>query len=279
MELSTERRMSDEAHKMKGIVKNPEPLHNRLLVAVPMTGLVRAEWMIARYAQITPTNWSQLDYFCWIDQFSPVGYVVADARNLCVKYCLDSNCEWLIFIDHDVVLPPNFLQEANEIIKKQNIPAWSGLYFTKSAPAEPLVYREWGDGYYEKWKMGDQVWVKGIPMGCTVIHRSLLEAMWKEEPEYRIGDQTAHKVFETPAKMWIDPVNQQWQTARGTEDLDWCNRVVKNEIFKKAGWKKYQNMKYPFMIDTNIFCKHITPDGTMYPSAGEEQYFMRNGKK
>jgi hypothetical protein len=35
--------------------------------------------------------------------------------------------------------------------------------------------------------------------------------------------------------------------------------------FKKAGWHDFEGKKYPFLIDTNIFCKHIDPDGTQYP--------------
>jgi hypothetical protein len=38
-----------------------------------------------------------------------------------------------------------------------DIPMLSGLYFTKSLPAEPLIYRGRGNSYYKKWKFGDKV--------------------------------------------------------------------------------------------------------------------------
>jgi hypothetical protein len=52
----------------------------------------------------------------------------------------------------------------------------------------------------------------------------------------------------------------------GTSDLEWCKRVVDGEYFTKAGWDKYQEMEFPFLCDTNIFCTHIdTMSGEMFP--------------
>ena len=86
------------------------------------------------------------------------------------------------------------------------------------------------------------------------------------------------RVFETPIRMWEDPQTQSWQTSIGTEDLAWCDKVVKDGIFAKAGWPEYQKKTYPFLVDTNIFCGHIDPSGTRYPSQGEEKFFARNGR-
>ena len=258
------------------IITCPTTMRTRILVGIPMTGLLRSEWVLARYGQVIPCNWSQVDCIQWIDQCSPLGFLVADARNLVVKAAIEGNFEWLFFIDHDTILPPTTILRWNERMLKADVPVWSGLYFTKSVPSEPLVYRGRGNSYYTKWKLGDEVWVDGIPMGCTVIHCSILQAMWKEAEEYEVtrGIKT-RKVFETPCKTFYDPEKMTWFNATGTEDLDWCTRVIEGEYFKKAGWSKYQRRKYPFLIDTNIFCRHIDWDGVQYPSRGEEQYFMR----
>jgi hypothetical protein len=124
--------------------------------------------------------------------------------------------------------------------------------------------------------MGDEVWADGIPMGCTLIHCSILKALYEESEEYIIGDgRKARKIFETPNKTFYDPETLNWHNSTGTEDLAWCNRIMENDIFKKAGWPKYANKKYPFLIDTKIFCKHIDWDGTQYPSQGEERFFIK----
>jgi hypothetical protein len=263
---------------IKGIIKSPTPLHNRLFIAVGLTGLIRAEWAMARYGQVVPCNWQQLEFPMWLDQCAPMGYMVADMRNLAVREFINRKMEWMIFIDHDVLLPIDFYVKLNERIIKEKIPVWSGLYFTKSYPSEPLVYRERGKGFFADWKMGDMVWVSAVPMGCTLIHNSILKVCWDEAEEYNIGPERVRRVFESPRKVWQDSESMSWEVLTGTEDLKFCWDIIENDRFKKAGWPKFAKKKYPFLCDTSIFCRHITNDGVMYPSAGEEQYFSRKAK-
>jgi len=250
-----------------------DELQNRVMVGIPMTGLLRAEWVIARYGQVIPCNWSQTDAIRWVDSHSPVNYLVADARNSCVDAAVKQEFEWLVFIDHDVIIPQDFVLKLNDYILKADVPVMSGLYFTKSIPSEPLIYRGRGNSYYNKWKMGDKVWVDGLPMGCTLIHTSILKEMWNDAPEYEYKGEVIRQVFETPRRIYSDPQTQSWFTAVGTEDLDWCTKVIKGGYLKKAGWTNIAKKKYPFLIDTEIFCKHINPDGRQYPAMEEEKTF------
>src|SRR5262245_29261399 len=41
--------------------KNPGKWHNRLVIGTPATGLVRMEWVVGRYGQVIPTNWSHIE--------------------------------------------------------------------------------------------------------------------------------------------------------------------------------------------------------------------------
>ena len=54
-----------------------------------------------------------------------------------------------------------------------------------------------------------------------------------------------------------------------------CNQVVKNKVFEKAGWEGYAEKEHPFMIDTNLFCRHIDEAGVQYPAMGEETQFIK----
>uniref|UniRef100_A0A6M3L1A9 Glycosyltransferase n=1 Tax=viral metagenome TaxID=1070528 RepID=A0A6M3L1A9_9ZZZZ len=268
--------MSINAQEIKGLKIYRGNATRRIFIAVGLTGLLRAEWVQARYCgQIIPSNWSQVQYTQFIDQMAPMGYGVSDFRNIAVKEFLAKDFEWLIFIDHDVVLPPDFTIKVNERIIKEKVPVWSGLYFTRSVPAEPIVYKDRGNGYAGDWRIGDKVWTQAVPMGCTVIHNSILKTAWNETEEYKIGPDFGHRIFQNPDKGWIDPISRTWMVKSGTEDLDFCWRVIDNQWFKKSGWPEYQKKKYPFLIDTSIFCGHINPDGKIFPSGGEEQYFMR----
>jgi len=174
-----------KGYRVEQISKKMPP-DTRVLVGIPMTGLLRSEWALARYGQIIPCNWGHNEFIQWIDQYSPINFTVADARNIVCKKLLEGKYEWLVFIDHDVVLPPNFLVMINDYMIEGKVPVMSGLYFTKSKPSEPLVYRGRGNGYYANWKIGDKVWVDGLPMGCTLIHRSIIETIAKESPSTRL---------------------------------------------------------------------------------------------
>jgi hypothetical protein len=261
------------------IIKADQSFSKRVMIGMPTTGLVRIEWVMSRYAQVIPCNWSQVETIQWLNsQITPLGFLVADARNIIVERFITQGFEWLMFIDHDVVIPPFTFVAFNERIIKGDVPVFSGLYFTKSIPAEPLVYRGRGNGYYAKWKMGDEVWVDGLPMGCTVIHRSILEEVWNESEEYLCDIIKTRRVFETPVNIWYNPEESKWFGSTGTEDLKWCSRVMENDIFKKTGWDDYVDKEFPFLIDTQVFCRHIDQMGITYPSGGEENRFKDKEK-
>lgn len=246
----------------------------RLMLGIPMTGLLRSEWVMARYGQMIPVNWGHVEYGWYLDQCSPLRFMVADARNIIATKAVEGDFEWLFFVDHDTILPPNTILTWNHRMLEGKIPVWSGLYFTKSVPSEPLVFRGRGNGFYNKWKLGDLVWVDGIPMGCTMIHVSILKALYEESEEYSISGGKVRRMFVTPSESYYDPEKKAWSNMTGTEDLHWCSRIMRDGIFEKAGWPEYQNKEYPFLIDTNIFCKHIDFNGIQYPSKGEEKAFQ-----
>ena len=80
---------------------------NRLLVATPTTGLVRMEWVAARYGQIIPCNWSQVQMNQFMHGYIPIRYQVADAQNLIVRAAVEGDFEWLLLLEHDTMPPPD----------------------------------------------------------------------------------------------------------------------------------------------------------------------------
>ena len=192
-------------------------------------------------------------------------YQVADAQNLLVKEALEKDFEWLLLIEHDTMLPPDAFIRFNEYMRDEKVPIVSGLYYTRSRPSEPLVYRGRGTSFYTKWKMGDKLGVDGVPTGCLLIHTAILREMWKESPEYSLGNQITRRIFDTPRAVWFDEETGYFNTTQGTSDLEWCSRIIEGKFLTKAGWGAYQKRKYPFLIDTNIFCQHINVDGERFP--------------
>jgi len=252
---------------IRNIVKdsNDPGYTNRLLVGTATTGNVRMEWVMARYGQIIPTNWSQVQMIQYMSSYVPIHYLIDDAQNMIVKEVIEKDFEWLFLLEHDVILPPDAFLRLNEYIREGKYPIVSGLYYTKSIPAEPMVYRGRGNSFYTNWKLGDKVWADGVPTGCLLIHHSILKEMWEDSPEYNVRGTITRRVFNTPREAWFDPNTGQYNSTTGTSDLDWCTRVIQGKYLAKAGWPELQKKKYPFLIDTSIFCRQIDDNGVQYP--------------
>lgn len=243
-----------------------------------MTGLIRAEWHLAYISQVIPCNWSQHVYTHVYNNYSPLRFLVADARNLIAQKAVKEEYEWLFFIDHDVVLPHDTFSKFNRRISDNNIPMFAGLYFTKSLPAEPLVYRGRGNSFFKDWKLGEEVWVDGMGLGCNAINVSILKYLYDNSEEYRIkidekgNFTTARKIFDTPFQSWDS--NGGFYKFSGTEDLPFYERIIKENVFEKTGWTSdVINKEYPFLCDTSIFCMHIDQSGRKYPMANEQNEF------
>jgi len=237
----------------------------RVLIFTPTTGTVRMEWVQARYGQIIPTNWSFVEMAQFLTPYMPIQYQLPDAQNLMAKLVVEGNYEWVIFIEHDNVIPPDGFLRMSQYINEGTIPMVSGLYFLKSTHTEPLLYRGRGNSHFRDWKLKDRVWVDGVPMGFLLMHGSLIRAAWKESEEYMVGGELTRRVFHTPKNMWYDAENGGVVAKGGTTDLEWCSRLMRDNLFEKAGWPEFQKMKYPYLVDTRIFVRHIDPEGTMWP--------------
>lgn len=248
------------------IANGPGKWPNRLMISTPTVGMVRMEWTQHRFGQTIPTNFSLVDVHQFMSSYAPIGYQIVDAENLSAKVLVEGNFDWFLSWEDDNLPPLNALVKVNEYIIKNDVPIVSGLYFTKSVPPEPILYRGTGQGYYADWKLGDKVWVDGVPFGFNLISGKIIKALWDESPEYVVNGTVTRRVFDCPSESYLDPLSGGWMSASGTSDLAWCKRIINDNIFEKAGWPKYKNKENPFLVDTSIFVKHIDrQDGTQYP--------------
>lgn len=248
----------------------------RILIFTPTTGLVRVEWVQARYSQIIPTNWSFVDMQQHLSPWLSVNYQLADAQNLMAKEVVEGDYEWVIYVEHDNIIPPDGFLRFNQYINDHNVPVVSGLYFLKSNITEPLIYRGRGVSHFKDWKLGDKVWVDGVPFGFRLEHAGLIKAAWKESEEIVISGIKTRRVFSQPNAIWYDRDSGGVIAKGGTTDLEWCTRIIKDRLLEKAGFPEYQKRKFPFLVDTNIFVRHIDPNGTQWPKAIPARYVPDN---
>lgn len=251
----------------------------RILIFTPTTGLVRVEWMQARYSQIIPTNWSFVDMQQHLSPWLSVGYQLADAQNLMAREVVEGDYDWVIYIEHDNVLPPDAFLRVNQYINDHKVPVVSGLYFLRADITEPLIYRGRGTSHFTDWKLGDKVWCDGIPFGFRLEHAGLIKAAWETSPEITVNGQKTREVFKQPNAIWFSEEAGEVVSKGGTTDLEWCTRIMEEDLFTKAGFPEYAKRKNPFLVDTNIFVRHIDPNGTMWPKQMPAKYVPEKGYK
>ena len=251
---------------IRTIVHNDDPFgySTRLLCGTPTRGTVRIEWHNAMRGLVTPTNWSMVSMCQPMSTFIPVRFQVADAQNIIVKEMIARDFEWLLLLEDDVIPPPDMLIRLNEYMHAADTPVVSGLYFTKSDPSEPLVYKGRGSGAFVDFNLGDKIRCDGVPTGCLLVHQALLRAMWEDAEEYAVAGNLTRRVFESATRAYVDPTTGSVSTKACTSDLDWCWRVIDGGYMRKAGWSKFDGDE-PFLVDTGIQCGHIGIDGRVFP--------------
>lgn len=265
MQKKKKSKIGDFDHIDQTITVNKKKWKQRIVISTPTEGWIRFEWAYARFSQIIPINWQATGFDI---NLGVSGYNVADAYNVIVKKAIELDAEWLLIIEDDVLIPADFVDRMNDYILDGSIPIVSGLYYAKTEPAEPLLFRGRGNGCYQNWKLGQKVWVDGVPMGALLIHMAILRYFWNNKKRYKLPDGVdAVQVFETPRKVFFDPQMNGFSTQRGTQDLYFCDEVLKNKVLKNAGFPEIGRKKYPFLVDTSILCKHIDRQtGKQYPS-------------
>jgi len=194
----------------------------RILIFTPTTGLVRMEWVQARYSQIIPTNWSYVEMQQFLNPWISIGHQLADAQNLMAKEVVEGDYQFVIYIEHDNILPPDGFLRFNQYINEQRVPVVCGLYFLKSDITEPLIYRGRGTSHFTDWKLGDKVWCDGLPFGFRLEHAGLIKEAWKTSPEITVNGVKTREVFKQPNSIWMDEETGRMMAKGGTTDLEWC---------------------------------------------------------
>ena len=257
-----------------GVGGNPR---SRILIGTPTLGTIRMEWALSRFGAVIPCNWSSASIPIGMGNVVPLHYLVADGQNLIVQHALEQNFEWVLLWEDDVMAPLEVFLKFNEYMKKCTIPIVSGLYFTKGNYSEPIVYRGNGHSCFDDFKMGEKVWVDGVPTGMLLIHTSILRLMWNESKEYvTVGGLKTRMVFKTPVDVFYDPQSFTPTGSGATSDLNWCGRVIREKVLERAGWSEIGKKKYPFLCDTTIMCPHIDLNtGIQYPIVLPEKWIKQ----
>lgn len=182
----------------------------KMIVGIPHTGHVSVEWA---------ENYKNLVHPPALRTYTK-GQPIDVARNILVQKMQESNCDWLFFLDTDVICPADTIQR----LLSHRLPIVSGLYYTRAQPINPAMWNDAGDKAHfvsiNQFQIGSLVEAHVIGMGCCLIHKSVFDKLSKPYFKWTFG-------FENNGI---------------SEDFYFCNKA------REAGFHIY--------VDTSISCEH-----------------------
>ncbi len=156
-----------------------------------------------------------------------LGPYIANSRNAVVKaFLADDHSDWLLFLDNDMVFEPNIHDQLWRLADPVERPIVAGMYITAmmAGPDEVRDLPTWlhtidGEPLRQVRTVDfedELVPLDGCGMGCTIIHRSALEAVWD-----------AHSDDQWPCFGHdLAMIDEEVGPVRCGEDITFCRRLA-----------------------------------------------------
>lgn len=156
------------------------PLSNPIagVVGIPSRGMVSTHFMMARchLGASLGISWSDLVVTHEVALEKGIDpNSVAAKKQFIAEFAVESGAEWVFFLDDDVIFPPNSLLQ----LLSRNKDIIGGVYWSKSSPPVPLIFRGHMQGPYMNWHVGDFLKVDAMGMGLNIIKTKVFKAMPK----------------------------------------------------------------------------------------------------
>ncbi len=218
-----------------------------IALAIPTWGKVSISWASAMRHLGGPLGANTVE-------LSPVvGKPIAEARNELMEAAIQNNCDYILFVGDDVLLPPGAL---NELLQRTwdnaDVHLVTGMYWTKTWPTQPYIWRGIQRGPYLDWKHGEFFELDYAGCDCLLIR--LTPEMKALGPDWFSTEWTWEGGKEGPALL-------------ATEDFYFYTKA------RKAGFKLW--------CDSNVQCIHedrnsgqqfaLTTDMPQYESGKEPE--------
>jgi SAM-dependent methyltransferase len=206
---------------------NRTAVHTGLAFCIPLCGRpVPWEWAMAFRSLDPPINYNVF--------YNTVQHTRVDAaRNHFAQYAKQEKAKYLFMMGDDTVPPGHTLRKLVYLMDNNpEIDVLGAMYWTKSDPSFPLVFRGNGAGAYWDWKLGEFFECTGLGMDATIIRTSIFDKLDEKFP--------GEPYFLTiKADGYAEDLNK---TETWTEDLYFCDKV------QKIGGKIF--------MDSSLQCDH-----------------------
>lgn len=191
-----------------------------VVIGIPSFGMVSTYFLQAKGSQQFPLVSSTIDHIV-------LNKPIAEARNEIVEFALAQGANYIYWLDDDVIAPPDaFLKmymSGKDIV--------NGVYWSKSNPPMPLMFRNHLEGPYMDWHVGDFIEVDAAGNGLTLV---------KTDVYRTISEKIGGPWYSTEYTSFKGASNQS--AANNTEDLYFYWKA------RRAGFKVW--------VDTSIQAYH-----------------------
>lgn len=107
-------------------------------------------------------------------------YRVDIAKERLAELAISNNCDFVFFLDDDVICPPDTLIKMIRLWRSDpKYKIISGVYWSKSEPSMPLIFKGNLEGSYWDWTTDDLITVDGAGAGCLFVDTSVFKDMPK----------------------------------------------------------------------------------------------------
>jgi len=197
-------------------------------------------------------------------------------RSAIAEQHLAGKADAIFWIDDDTVPPPDALEK----LLRVDADIAAGVYFLRTPPYNPVVYRQTERGGYVPlfdYEPGEILTVDSVGMGCTLVHRRVYERIMDQYVLFRRGDTGTLKPVHRDDILSMSPDLEEVLGAKsdrvllGQESVYRVQRLVPLEK-PPARWPFYA-MEYErtedhwfnemarrsgsvIAVDTSIECQH-----------------------
>ena len=155
---------------------NMEQKKSGLIIGFITEGMVPAKWMmrVNEIGGCTPPGifWN-FSYYEGNGYKEKGGY--AAARTKVIEQARAQKAKWLFLIDSDVYAPKDVIPR----LMAHNKDIVCGIYYMKTMPTQPVIFKEMGDGPYWDYPVEELFEIDGSGLGCTLIKMDVFDAFEK----------------------------------------------------------------------------------------------------
>lgn len=147
-----------------------------------------------------------------------VGSLVYDSRNKLAERAINSDADYVMWLDSDMTFVPDTLDMMIDTLKSNNYEILTGMYFRRRPPFTPTLFRELritnhGTVTAEFDEIPDSIFeVQGCGFGCVLMNRNVLWNVFCQNggmfaPINGVGEDLSFcwRARQCGYKIWCDP--------------------------------------------------------------------------